>query len=249
MSSTASRRKSGAGASAQAMADAIRADERRRQHRTAAWALPTAALPATGAGYLTATTTNWYAGTAVIVLITVLAVRRIYRTKGSTWATGAAGERKTRRILDPLIWCGLGRWTVLHDRQIPRSRANLDHLVLGPCGPVYVDTKTWKSKTSKVRLDARGHLWYGRFAQQRTLETVVWEAGRAAEALGHPVRPVIAVHHAAIPPGGLISGGVTIVQASDLRRHLRSLPKEPGWNRARVRQATLLAEQQLRPAA
>ncbi|MFK0047811.1 nuclease-related domain-containing protein [Streptomyces sp. NPDC090741] len=246
---TAFRRKSGAGASAQAMADAIRADERRRQHRTAAWALPAAILPSAGLGYLAATSTNWYAGTAVISVITVLALSRIYRTKGSTWATGAAGERKTARILAPLVWCGLGLWIVLHDRAIPRSRANIDTLVVARFGLANVDSKTFKSKKSKVRLDAQGHLWYGRFSLQRKLETVVWESNRAAEILGYPVRPIIAVHHAAIPPGGLISGGVTIIQAGELRRYLRSLPKEPGWNRARVRQVALLAEQMLPPAA
>ncbi|MFD7555825.1 NERD domain-containing protein [Streptomyces sp. NPDC059835] len=249
MFSKAFRRKSGAGASAQAMADAIRADERRRQHRTAAWALPAAALPAAGAGYITATATNWYAGTAVIIVITVLATRRIYQSKGSTWATGAAGERKTKRILAPLVWCGLGRWVVLYDRAIPRSRANIDTLVVARFGLANVDSKMFKSKKSKVRLDAHGCLWYGRFSLQRKLETVVWEANRAAEILGYPVRPIIAVHHAHIPPGGLISGGVTVIQASELRRYLRSLPKEPGWNRARVRQVALLAEQQLLPAA
>ncbi|MER0476868.1 nuclease-related domain-containing protein [Streptomyces sp. Edi2] len=249
MSKPASRRRGGAGASAQSMANAIRARERRRQHRTAAWALPAATIPSAGVGWLTAAFTDWYAGAAVIAVLTVLALRRIYRSEGSSWATGAAGERRTRRTLIPLVWTGLGRWIVLHDRQIPRSRANLDHLIFGRCGPVYVDTKTWTSKTSKVRLDAHGRLWYGRYPQQDAVDTVIWEAGRAAQVLGHSVRPVIAVHYAHVPPGGLVTAGVTVVQATELRRHLRSLPKEPGWSRARIRKAALLADQQLRPAA
>ncbi|MET8605549.1 nuclease-related domain-containing protein [Streptomyces rubiginosohelvolus] len=175
-------------------------------------------------------------------------LRRLYRSEGSSWATGAAGERRTRRILAPLVWFGFGRWAVLHDRQIPRSRANLDHLVIGCSGPSYVDTKSWKSKSSRVRVDARGRLWYGRYPQQRTVATVLWEAERAAEVLGHPVRPIIAVHHAVIPRGGLVCGGVTIVQATELRRHLRSLPREPGWNRRRIRGAARLANVRLRPA-
>ncbi|WP_372412780.1 nuclease-related domain-containing protein [Streptomyces luteireticuli] len=249
MFSMAPRRRSGAGVSAQNMANTIRAAERRKQHRTAIWALPLAGAVALGAGYAAAAVSNWYAGLAVGVVLIVLTLRRIYRSSGSTWATGAAGERRTRRILVPLIWSGLGRWAVLHDRQVPRSSANLDHLIFGPCGPVYVDTKTWKSKKSSVRLDRRGHLWYGTHSQQKKLETVVWEASRAAEVLGCPVRPVIAVHHAAIPPGGLLSAGVTVIQASELRAFLRALPKEPGWKRARIRQAHHLADQQLRPAA
>lgn len=243
-----SKRRAGAGASAQAMADTIRAAERRKQHLTAAWAIPLTVIPASAAGYLATIYLDWYGGAVVLAVLLAIALRRIYRSKGSSWATGAAGERRTGRILVPLVLFGLGRWAVLHDRQVPRSSANLDHLIIGRCGPAYVDTKTWRSKTSKVRVDARGQLWYGRYSQQRAVETVIWEAQRAAEALEQPVRPIIAVHHAAIPPGGLVSGGVTIVQATELRRHLRSLPKEPGWNRVRIRQAANLANQRLRPA-
>ncbi|WP_327359581.1 nuclease-related domain-containing protein [Streptomyces sp. NBC_01304] len=246
--STRPRRRTGAGASAQAMADTIRAAERRKQHRTASWALPLLVLPlALGLGYLTATLTSPHAGLAVTVVVTALALRRIYRSKGSTWATGAAGERRTRWILAPLVWFGFGAWAVLHDRQIPRSRANLDHLVLGRCGPVYVDTKTWKAKRARVQL-RHGQLWYGRHPQQKTLDTVLWEAGRAAEVLGTHVQAIIAVHYAEVPPGGLISSGVTIIPASELRGFLRALPKEPGWNRARIARARQWADERLPPA-
>ncbi|MFI1189663.1 nuclease-related domain-containing protein [Streptomyces californicus] len=231
------------------MADTIRAEERRKQHRTAAWALPVTTIPTAIAACLTANVTDWRAGSVVFIIAMMTVFRRLYRSKGSSWAAGAAGERRTRRILAPLVWFGFGRWAVLHDRQIPRSRANLDHLVIGRCGLSYVDTKSWRSRSSKVRLDARGSLWYGRYPQQRAVATVVWEAQRAAEVLGYPVRPVIAVHHAAIPPGGLVSNGVTIVQATELRRHLRSLPREPGWHRRRIRAAARLANVRLRPAA
>lgn len=100
-----SKRRTGAGASAQRMAETIRAAERRKQHLTTLWAMPLLVLPvAITSGYLTAITTNMNAGLAVTLVISVLALRRIYRTKGSTWATGAAGERRTRWILAP--WCG-----------------------------------------------------------------------------------------------------------------------------------------------
>ncbi|KOU43266.1 nuclease-related domain-containing protein [Streptomyces sp. WM6378] len=245
---TRSRRRPGAGASAQAKADTIRAAERRKQHRTAAWAIPLLVTPVVlGIGFLVATVTDWHAGLAVAAVTAVLALRRIYRSKGSTWATGAAGERRTRWILAPLVWCGLGRWAVLHDRQVPRSRANLDHIVLGACGPVYVDTKTWKSKKSKVHLRS-GKLWYGNHSQKDSLDTVLWEASRVAEVLGHHVQAVVAVHYAPVPPGGLISQGVTIIQSSELRRFLRALPKEPGWDRRRIAGARRLADAQFRPA-
>ena len=47
------------------------------------------------------------------------------------WRRGAAGERRTARLLDPLERQG---WAVLHDLAVPGSRANLDHLVIGPGG-------------------------------------------------------------------------------------------------------------------
>jgi hypothetical protein len=47
------------------------------------------------------------------------------------WRRGAAGERRTARLLGPLERRG---WAVLHDLAIPGSEANIDHLVIGPGG-------------------------------------------------------------------------------------------------------------------
>lgn len=248
MSLLGPKRRSGAGASAQRMADTIRAAERRKQHLTATWAVPLLVAPAAaGVGYATSRATDPHAGLAVALVLAVLALRRIYRNGGSTWARGAAGERKTARILRPLVWCGFGAWAVIHDFRIG-SKYNGDHLVVGRCGLVYVDTKTWAAKNARVTTDRHGRLWYGRYPQNKTIETVLWEAESAAAALGHPVRAVVAVHHAPVPRSGLFSGGVTIVPASQLRRYLRDLPREPGWTRARVAATYRLARHRLQPA-
>jgi Nuclease-related domain len=47
------------------------------------------------------------------------------------WRRGAAGERRTARLLVRLERYG---WAVLHDLAVPGSRANIDHLVTGPGG-------------------------------------------------------------------------------------------------------------------
>jgi hypothetical protein len=47
------------------------------------------------------------------------------------WRRGAAGERRTARLLAALERQG---WAVLHDLAVPGSRANIDHLVIGPGG-------------------------------------------------------------------------------------------------------------------
>jgi hypothetical protein len=43
--------------------------------------------------------------------------------EASAWRRGAAGERRTARLLDPLARHG---WAILHDLALPRSRANID---------------------------------------------------------------------------------------------------------------------------
>jgi hypothetical protein len=48
-----------------------------------------------------------------------------------SWRRGAAGERRTARLLGPLERHG---WVILHDLAVPRSRANLDHLAIDPGG-------------------------------------------------------------------------------------------------------------------
>lgn len=57
------------------------------------------------------------------------------------WATGSNGERELGRSLDALRDEGMG---VLHDRRIPGSRANIDHLVIAPSGVFIVDAKNYR---------------------------------------------------------------------------------------------------------
>lgn len=59
-----------------------------------------------------------------------------------TWSTGAAGEealaaRLAKRCPDAIV---------LHDRRIPRSRANIDHLAVAPSGVYVIDAKRYKGK-------------------------------------------------------------------------------------------------------
>jgi Nuclease-related domain len=73
------------------------------------------------------------------------------------WRRGAAGERRTTRLLDPLERQG---WAVLHDLAVPGSRANLDHLVIGPGGVFVIDSKHYRGR---LQLDPSGQLWHGRY--------------------------------------------------------------------------------------
>jgi hypothetical protein len=79
------------------------------------------------------------------------------------WRRGAAGERRTARLLAPLERQG---WAVLHDLAVAGSRANLDHLVIGPGGVFVVDSKQYRGR---LQLDGSGRLWHGRYPLAPTL--------------------------------------------------------------------------------
>jgi hypothetical protein len=59
------------------------------------------------------------------------------------WATGARGEERLGHRLDQLSGQGV---QVLHDRRIPRTRANIDHIVVGPTGVFVIDAKKYRGR-------------------------------------------------------------------------------------------------------
>lgn len=62
------------------------------------------------------------------------------------WAYGANGESALGKLLDPLRGVGIA---VLHDRRIPGSRANIDHVVIAPAGVFVIDAKNYKGKVER----------------------------------------------------------------------------------------------------
>jgi hypothetical protein len=59
-----------------------------------------------------------------------------------SWRTGAVGEEAVAEHLaanSPEV-------PVLHDRRMPASRANIDHIAIGPSGVLVIDTKRIKGK-------------------------------------------------------------------------------------------------------
>jgi hypothetical protein len=57
------------------------------------------------------------------------------------WAQGALGERKLAEAL-----AGVPDIVVLHDRRVPGTRGNIDHLVIAPGGLFVVDAKRYKGR-------------------------------------------------------------------------------------------------------
>ena len=124
------------------------------------------------------------------------------------WRRGAAGERRTARLLAPLERHG---WAVLHDLAIPGTQANIDHLVIGPGGVLVIDSKQYRGQ---LRLDADGLLWHGRHLLVATLRKLRWAADQADEVLGVAdvqVVAIMAVHGAKVPWGQLTADGVIVV--------------------------------------
>jgi hypothetical protein len=144
------------------------------------------------------------------------------------WRRGAAGERRTARLLDSLERQG---WAILHDLAIPGSRANIDHLAIGPGGVFVIDSKHYRGR---LQLDGSGRLWHGRHPLAPTLRTVDFEADQAALVLTDPgvvVVPIVAVHGAQVPWGKVVTSGVPVAAARRLPSMLRALPAVQGPER------------------
>ncbi len=69
---------------------------------------------------------------------------RVQSTPASeaAWDTGAAGEEALAAHLAKTC----PKAIVLHDRRMPRSRANIDHLAIAPSGVLVIDAKRYKGK-------------------------------------------------------------------------------------------------------
>jgi hypothetical protein len=155
------------------------------------------------------------------------------------WRRGAAGERRTARLLDPLQRHG---WAILHDVAVPDSRANIDHLVIGPGGVFVIDSKHYRGR---LQLDPSGRLWHGCCPLTPTFRAVSFEADQAAQVLPDPgvaVVPIVAVHGARVPCGKVVMDGIPVVPAKRLPSMLRELPAVLGpervaavANQARIR--------------
>ena len=61
------------------------------------------------------------------------------------WARGAGGEERVAAALAKRLDKGI---VVLHDRRIPGSRANIDHIAIAPSGVWVIDSKRYKGKVA-----------------------------------------------------------------------------------------------------
>lgn len=161
---------------------------------------------------------------------------------------GAAWEARTAVMLAPLEAAG---WHVLHDRQLPGSKANLDHVLVSPCGTalVVLDTKRWHAQRPTALVG--GRVCCDQEDRHGQVEAVARYAVRVAQALGMPagaVWPLLVVHGSPVAGGRLEarasawSGPVWVLGPDWLVPTLAAAPsgRDPRRARAlaaRVRQA------------
>ncbi|MGA2513679.1 MAG: nuclease-related domain-containing protein [Candidatus Limnocylindrales bacterium] len=127
------------------------------------------------------------------------------------WRTGALGEERTGEVLRPLEAEG---FRIIHDRLIPGSRANIDHIVVGPPGVFIVETKSYERRLSRGQKE--------RFAAQARGEAAV-VAGVISP---FPVTPLVCVHRADLGWFKTEVDGVRIVTSRELVKLLRKAPAQ-----------------------
>ena len=102
------------------------------------------------------------------------------------WNGGALGEEKLGALLDKVASPAI---RVLHDRRIPKSRANIDHLVVCPSGVLVVDAKRYAGRRPTRKVD-------GGFLVPRRERLLV--GGRDSTTLVEGVKRQVAVVSAAL---------------------------------------------------
>ncbi|MFD0405545.1 nuclease-related domain-containing protein [Kitasatospora sp. NPDC127116] len=146
--------------------------------------------------------------------------------EADNWDLGAVGEEETARILSVLERRG---WTILHDRSIPSSTANLDHIAVGPRGQVVViDSKNRRPAPGAVlRLSPDGEgLRYGNSDWSKIVAAVRAEVRKSqGEMLVEPSAIVVVhgVEFGSMPV--MRCNGVLVVRPDKLVERLELEPR------------------------
>lgn len=139
-----------------------------------------------------AITDHWGTGLAAKVVRAVSDEPRTTRV----WAIGAEGEERLAAEL-----ATVPNLLMLHDRKIPGTQANLDHIVIGTGGVFVVDAKNHQGR---IEIRDRGGLFrsdhrltVGRRDQSALADGALWQAGLVHAVLADrqlvPMPPVVPV--------------------------------------------------------
>ncbi|WP_227422848.1 nuclease-related domain-containing protein [Pengzhenrongella sicca] len=107
----------------------------------------------------------------------------------TAWARGAKGEEVLGQGLDTLTARGV---LMLHDRRIPPTRANIDHIAVSPAGVFVIDAKRYKGRPHVVTT--------GGLFRPRISTLVV--GSRVSKKIVDGVHKQVALVHAALAKAG-----------------------------------------------
>jgi len=112
----------------------------------------------------------------------------------TAFATGADGERRLGRLLDTELIDAVA----LHDRKVPTTRGNLDHLVVAPSGVWLIDAKRYSGEVEQRRASSFGssepRLYVDGRNQNRLVEAMAWQVAAVRAQLGKIGFGDVAVH-------------------------------------------------------
>jgi hypothetical protein len=136
------------------------------------------------------------------------------------WATGAEGEQILARRLARLC----PRVTILHDRRLPQSRANIDHLALAPSGVYVIDAKRYRGKVEIVRFRGQPHLRIAGRDRTRLIDGL----DRQVEAVRAAIDSDVPLHGClcfVAPAGMLADSGLPLLRTPTIRGHHLYYPR------------------------
>lgn len=103
----------------------------------------------------------------------------------TAWKKGAIGERVVARRLDELVDDGA---VVLHDRQVPGSRSNIDHIVVAAKGVFVINAKNYDGKLEQRRKGTLFHPTWHLYIGGRDRTGLIEKMAREAVLVGASLR-------------------------------------------------------------
>ena len=111
------------------------------------------------------------------------------------WAAGASGEERVAQVLHERLG---DQAVLLHDRKVPGTRGNIDHLAIAASGVWVIDAKKYQGKVEQrdvggwFKTDLR--LYVGGRDRTKTVKGLDWQIDAVAKSLGPGAAPI----HAAL---------------------------------------------------
>jgi hypothetical protein len=106
--------------------------------------------------------------------------------EAARWAKGANGELRTGKVLEDIAI--EHNFKLLHDRKIPKSRANIDHILITDKAVFIIDAKNYKGRVeirnaSTFLKKEKDKLFVNGRNRTKIVEGILWQVGKMQEEL------------------------------------------------------------------